>query len=319
MLDTIAIGEILIDFIPTEIGDYTRVNTFTKNFGGAPFNYAIALSRLGHRVGAICSVGDDYFGKFLIEKLVNEGIDTRHVKIKKARTTLAFVVRLRGGERKFFFYRMPWVKTADTMLSPNDIDEGYIARSKILHLSGVALSHNPARKALMKAIEIARENNVLVSFDPNIRLDIWDDPYEMYSIYDIALRNSDIILFSNDEIRLLLDTTDIFEASRIIFKKYNPKYLVIKLGSKGAYVRTDDGEELLKEPFPVKVVDTTGAGDAWAAGFEAMLLENKSLEEAVIAANAVASLKVTKVGAISALPTREELRLFLSKYDYNFL
>ena len=316
LLDAVAIGEILIDFIPTEIGDYTRVNMFVKNFGGAPFNYAIALSRLDHSVGAVCSVGNDQFGKFLIETLSKEKVDTSHVKIKNSRTTLAFVVRLEGGQRKFFFYRKPWVETADTLLSPEDIDEEYISRAKILHVSGVALSHNPCRDAIFKALRIAKENNVLISFDPNVRLDIWENYEEMLSMYDKVFKISDIILLSSDETRLLFNTIDPFKVSKKVYEKYNPQYLVVKLGPKGAYVKTSNGDEILKEPFPVKVVDTTGAGDAWAAGFEAMLLEGKDIEHAVIIANAVASLKVTRIGAITALPTREELMSFLSRYNF---
>ncbi|MCD6562992.1 MAG: sugar kinase [Thermoproteales archaeon] len=319
MLDAIAIGEILIDFIPTEIGDYIKVNKFIKNFGGAPFNYAIALSRLGHKVGAICSVGRDQFGNFLIKTLSEEKVDTSHVIIKNSRTTLAFIIRLPGGERKFFFYRKPWVETADTLLSPNDIDEKYISNAKIIHVSGVGLSHDPSRGAILKALRVAKENDILVSFDPNIRLDIWDSYNEMVKIYDKVFKISDIILLSLDETRILFNSSDPVKVAKRILKMYNPKYLAIKLGPKGAYVRSDDGFEIIREPFPVKVVDTTGAGDAWAAGFEAMLLEGKKLEEAVIVANAVASLKITRIGAITALPTRKEICSFLRKFGYNII
>ncbi|MGQ9514145.1 MAG: PfkB family carbohydrate kinase [Thermoproteota archaeon] len=98
-LDILAMGEILVDMIPTKPVRYTDVMTFEKCFGGAPFNFAVGASRLGSKVGALCAVGSDPFGEFLLETLEKNGIDTSQVKIKKARTTLTFVVRHKGGER----------------------------------------------------------------------------------------------------------------------------------------------------------------------------------------------------------------------------
>ena len=313
--DAIALGEILVDMIPFEVGDYTKVTGFSKNFGGAPFNYAIALSRLGRKVGAICSVGNDPFGKFLLETLRKEGVDTRHVKVKQARTTLAFVVRYLGGEREFFFYRKPWVETADSLIYPEDIDPGYISSARILHVSGVILSHEPARSSVLKALEIAKGHDVYVSFDINYRLDIWDSKEELLGVYDKALRLSDIILISRDEARELLKTENPSTIADILLKKYRPKIVAVKLGAKGAYVKQSDGAEVFKEAFKVNAVDTTGAGDAWAAGFELGMLEERDLEECVVIANAVGALSVTKIGAINALPTREQLRVFLKKRD----
>jgi len=311
--EVIALGEILVDLIPFEVGDYTKVKGFSLNFGGAPFNYAIAVARLGHSVGAICCVGDDPFGDFLLNVLRKEGVDVSRVKVKRARTSLAFVVRQPRGGRDFFFYRRPWVTTADSMLEPKDVDEDYIRSARILHLSGVILSHEPARSAAFKAMEVAREAGVIVSFDPNVRLDLWESREELLRVYDEVFKRCDIALVSHDEADVLFGTTDPREVASKVRERYNPRYVAVKLGPRGAYVVSREEVEL--EPFDVEVVDITGAGDAWAAGFEVMLLEGQSLRDCVLIANAVASIAVTRVGAITALPTREELRSFLRKWD----
>jgi sugar/nucleoside kinase (ribokinase family) len=309
--EIIALGEILVDMIPSKQGHYRTVSHFEKCFGGAPFNFAVGVSRLGGKPGAICAVGDDQFGDFLVETLRANGVDTSQVKIKKARTTLAFVIRSSGGERAFFFYRKPWTETADTMLSPEDIDPAYISRGKILHCSGVILSHNPARKAALKAIEVAKRANLMVSFDPNLRLDLWKSKKKLLDVYDEVMQQADILLMSKDEATLLFKRTDLEEISRIIFGKYSPKYVAIKLGSEGCCVFSARGEKIQDPAFKVRVKDTTGAGDAWASGFEEGIVEGKDLKSCVKIANATAALSVSGIGAISSIPSRDRVSEFL--------
>ena len=206
MVEVVAAGEILVDMIPTEVGDYRRVTTFTRNFGGAPFNYAVAMRRLGHTVGAVCAVGNDPFGDFLLDVLAREGIDTSMVRRVDRRTTLAFVVRYEGGERDFFFYREPWAPTADTMIEGVDLD--YVRGARILHFSGVALSHEPARGTIMSMARAAREAGGMVSFDPNLRWDLWPDRGQLRSAYDGAFRVSDVVLLARDEAEALFGTAD---------------------------------------------------------------------------------------------------------------
>ncbi len=313
MFSAVALGEILVDLIPFEVGDYVHVTGFSKNFGGAPFNYAVALAKLGHRVGAVCAVGNDPFGSFLLETLKTNNVDTGGVVVKDARTTLAFVVRKPGGEREFFFYRKPWTETADSLLSPEDIDEKYVRNARILHLSGVIFSTEPARSAAFRAIEVAKKGKLLVSFDLNVRLDLWRNKEELKQVYRKVMKESDIILLSSDETEVLFGTSNPHAVIEACAREFDPRIIAVKLGGEGALVYRGDGTYVEEKAFRVPVVDTTGAGDAWAAGFEAMLLEGKSLRECVIVANAVAALTVTKIGAITALPIRDELKRFLEE------
>jgi sugar/nucleoside kinase (ribokinase family) len=309
MPELLAIGEILVDMIPEQLGDYTRVSTFLKCFGGAPFNTAVGAARLGAKVGAICAVGDDHFGKFLLKTLEENGVDTSGVVIKHARTSLAFVLRKERGEREFFFYRKPWVETADTLLSPSDLNPSSFEGVKILHYSGVALSHKPCREAVEKAIKFAKRRGAKVAFDPNLREDLWDNEKELRKIYDRAMKEADILLLAGEEAEWLFGSSDPEEVEKAV-EKYKPEFLCLKLGSEGCYV-SSRGLSVRKPAFRVPVKDTTGAGDAWAAGFEVGLLRNLKLEDCVTLANAVAALCVTKVGAITSLPTLAEVRKFL--------
>jgi len=296
--------------IPTKPGHYSVVPAFEKCFGGAPFNFAVGAARLGSKVGALCAVGDDQFGEFLLETLKENRIDVTHVKVKRARTTLAFVVRQRGGERSFFFYRLPWAETADTLLSPDDIEPQYVKGAKILHYSGVALSHSPEREAVRKAVRAAHESGTKVSFDPNIRPDLWESPAILRDACEDAFRSSDIILLAKDEVEYLYGEASPEEAADQLLGKYGPEIVAVKLGGKGSYVRSRDGSESLSPAFRVRVVDTTGAGDGWAAGFLHGLARGWELEKCATVANAVGGLVVTRIGAITAMPKRAELRRF---------
>jgi len=313
--EVIGIGEVLIDFIATEPVSYIEALTFRKFFGGAPMNTLVGISRLGSTAGAITVVGDDPFGQFLLRELKNNGVDISRVKVKKnVRTTLAFVANEpETGERTFIFYRSPWVKgTSVDSLTPEDIDYDYISSAKILHVSGFALSQNPTREAIFKSMVHARENGVKISFDPTLRLDVWRSERSIRAIYNKALKLSDIALLSREEAEFIFKTKDPEKAADKALK-LGIEVVGIKLGDKGALVKTRDGKDVYAPAFKVKAVDTTGAGDGWNAGLLVGLLKGWDLEKCVKVANAVGALVVTKHGAITALPYREEVIKFIKE------
>jgi len=311
--EVVGIGEVLIDFIATEPVPYIEASVFKRFFGGAPMNTLVGISRLGSTSGAITVVGDDPFGHFLLRELKSNGVDVSRVKIKKKlRTTLAFVVNEpETGERTFIFYRSPWVRgTSVDSLLPEDIDYEYISSAKILHVSGFALSQNPTRKAIFEAIFHARREGVKVSFDPTLRLDVWRSERTIQTIYGKALKLLDIATFSREESEFIFGTSDPDKAADKALK-YGINIVGIKLGEKGALVKTRDGARVYMPAFKVKAIDTTGAGDGWNAGLLFGLLRDWDLEKCVTIANAVGALVVTRHGAITALPYRNELNDFL--------
>ena len=312
-LDVVGIGEVLIDFVGTEPGSYVDVPAFQKCFGGAPMNTLVGVARLGRKPGAITAVGEDPFGKFLIRELQRNGVDTSRVKIKKGmRTTISFVANEpETGERSFIFYRKPWVTgTADSSLSIEDIDLDYISNAKILHVSGFSLSQNPSRKAILSAVKHARSSDVHVSFDPTLRLDVWNSTRTIRRIYGKMLRMSDIATFSQEEASFIFGTHDPEKAAGKAFR-YGVEIVGIKMGAEGAFLQRRTGEKAWLPAFKVKAVDTTGAGDGWNAGLLIGLISGWDLHTCLSVANAVGALVVTKHGAITALPYKHELEEFL--------
>jgi len=313
----IAIGEILIDFVSTKPEPYLEALAFEKCFGGAPMNTIVGVSRLEISGGAITAVGDDPFGQFLIRELELNKVDVSQVKVKKGRrTTITFVANEpASGERTFIFYRKPWTgETADSALEPEDIDQSYIAKASILHVSGFALSQNPCREAIFKAIKCARKAGVKVSFDPTLRVDIWDSMATLRKTYSRAMRLADIATFSKEEAEFILGTSETEEAARRALR-YGIGIVGIKLGDKGSFTMSEDGRTVQAPAFRVKAIDTTGAGDGWNAGLLVGLCKGWDLEKCVTVANAIGALVVTKRGAITAMPYKKELIEFLKRTD----
>jgi len=313
----IAIGEILIDFVSTKPGPYSEASAFEKCFGGAPMNTIVGVSRLGLSAGAITAVGDDPFGQFLMRELERNKVDVSQVKVKKGkRTTLAFVANEPvSGERIFFFYRKPWTaETADSALDPNDIDPDYVEKANIVHVSGFALSQNPCREAIFKAMNCARKAGVRVSFDPTLRVDVWDSVDTLRKTYSRALRLCDIAAFSKEEAEFLFGTSETERAARRALR-YDIEIVGIKLGENGSYILSKDGKKVEAPAFKVKAVDTTGAGDGWNAGLLVGLCRRWDLGKCVTVANAIGALVVTRRGAITAMPSKEELLAFLRHTD----
>ncbi len=170
--DVVALGELLIDF--TEEKTDARENPcFTANPGGAPCNVLAMLAKLGKRTAFIGKVGDDSFGRELAEAVHSCGIDVTGLRFDPtAHTTLAFVHTLADGDREFSFYRNPG---ADQMLKKEEIDTDLIRKARIFHFGTLSSTHEPAREATRCALDVAAESGAMLSFDPNLREDLWDD------------------------------------------------------------------------------------------------------------------------------------------------
>ena len=315
----VGIGEVLIDFVATEPVSFLEVQAFRKCFGGAPMNTLVGVTRLAASSGAVTAVGDDFFGQFLMRELERNGVDTSRVRLKKhKRTTLAFVANEpETGERSFVFYRAPWVRgTSDSALSVEDVDFDYIAEARILHVSGFSLSQNPSRRAVLSAVKHANKVGVKVSFDPTLRVDVWNSDRTIRRLYNCILRLCDIATFSREEAAFLFRKEDPERAAETALE-HGVKIVGIKLGADGALLKTGAGQRVYIPAFKVKPVDTTGAGDGWNAGLLVGLLRGWDLETCVTVANAVGALVVTKPGAITALPYRSELNDFLKERGAN--
>lgn len=304
--DLYCIGEMLIDFIPgTETGSYVR------NAGGAPANVAIAAARQGLRSAMCCSLGDDNFGRFLLDTLEKNGVEAiKKTLCREAVTTMAFVTLDEKGDRSFTFARKPG---ADMLLNENDVKEEEIAESVIVHAGSLSLSASPAAEATRRALRLAHEKGRFVSFDVNYRDLIWNgDIKACTDAVCSCLRYVDVMKISEEEAGMFGGEAAVGE----LMTRFGLSAVVETLGAAGARCFYN-GASFEVPGRKAVCVDATGAGDAFWGGFLSALrlgglekpsdLSEELLHDALEYGNRCGWFCVQKKGAISALPTREEV------------
>lgn len=311
-----SIGEVLIDFIPLQKGVALKdVVAFERAPGGAPANVAAAVAKYGQEAAMISKLGNDAFGDFLVEKLVEAGVETDKIyRTGDANTALAFVSLKENGERDFSFYRNP---SADLLLSEEEIEPTWFQAGDILHFCSVDLVESPMKQAHKKAIAAVRAADGLVSFDPNVRLPLWQDPEDCRKAILEFLPTADIVKVSDEELEFITGIKDEAKAIQSLFVG-NVRAIVFTKGAAGADLILRN-HKFESSGYPVEAVDTTGAGDAFIGGFLYQLLERHANQENIEEvlrkhqvsilqfANASGALTTTGKGAISALPNKREI------------
>ncbi|MFC7785581.1 aminoimidazole riboside kinase [Rossellomorea sp. GCM10028870] len=310
----ISLGEALIDFIPLD----EQNTTYQKSPGGAPANVAVGLARLGARSTFLGKVGADVLGRFLQETLQEYGVRTNQMLLTPdVRSGVVFVTNGEDGERSFDFYIDP---SADRFLQVNDIDEEDFVSHKILHFGSISMISSPAKKATQHAVKVAKENGLLVSYDPNLRLGLWDSEENARETIKSMLSEADVLKISEEELEFITGEREI-EAGVAKLKSYNIPFLIITMGAEGSIVYVGDARQYVPA-MKVKAVDTTGAGDAFVSGILYSLheykgnIESLSIEEAARMARFAAisgALAASTKGAMTALPTLEEVNHHLRK------
>jgi 2-dehydro-3-deoxygluconokinase len=312
-MEVVTFGETMVMFNPDSTGPLRYVHNYNKTIAGAESNVAIALARLGHQVGWFSKLGDDEFGRYIKSVIMGEGVDVSRVVIDGSRQTgLVFKERFAHVNPNVYYYRK---HSAASNIEIEDLDMGYIRSAKILHITGItpALS-DVNRKTIHHIIEKAKENGVLISFDPNIRLKLWRAEEARATILDLA-RQSDIIFPGIDEGEILLGTDDYQEITRIFLEMGN-KFVATKLGKKGCYVASREEQTYIEGYVVEKPEDTVGAGDGFAAGFLSGLLRNLSLRECGQLANAVGAMATLVRGDMEGFPTMSQVRNFMGIEKY---
>ncbi len=318
MPKALCIGELLIDFVSTT-PDVTlaEASGFVKAPGGAPANVAVGLAKLGIDAGFIGKVGADPFGDFLAETLQQHNVDTSYlIAGEQSRTTLAFVATRSDGMKDITFYRHPG---ADIQLSPDEIDGDYIKSAEVFHYGSVSLSHSPTREATLKAIQTAKNAGAFISYDPNLRLMLWDNPDEAKHWIWEVMHFADVVKISDEEWEFITGDVELKNGIERILG-LGVKLLVITLGERGCYYTNGVAEGSI-DGIDVNVVDTLGAGDAFVAAMLSKLMQhenvsdikNDQLNEIMQYANTAGALATKKVGVIPSLPTHAEIKQFLSK------
>jgi len=325
MPDVVSIGEALIDFLSVDRGvSIEESSGFTFAPGGAPANVAAAVSRLGKNAGFIGKVGKDSFGKLIRTTLEGAGVDlTCFYMDKTVNTTLAFISVKADDELDFVFYRNHC--GADLALRHDEIDEGYILDSDIIHYGSISFTGDPLRTATLNTIEIARKAGKVLSYDPNLRPSLWESLKTARSEIQNGLQFADIVKITEEELEFITGTSNILKGTNTILK-YGPRMVVVTRGKRSCFF--NNGELSLEIPgFEAKVVDTTGAGDAFVGGLLVKILdrhkdsknifsiEEQEAREILKFAHACGAVTVTRKGVIPALPTREEVERFLKQNE----
>ena len=261
--DVIALGELLIDF--TENGTSGQGNPiFEANPGGAPCNVLAMLNKLGKKTSFLGVVGKDQFGTALRGALEEQGIDTSHLyEDEEVHTTLAFVHTFEDGDRDFAFYRNPG---ADMMLREEQIEEEYIKSARAFHYGTLSMTHEGVRKATCKAIDIAKEAGLIISFDPNLRPPLWNSMEEAKEQIAYGLSKCDLLKISEEELEFMTGTKDVKEGAHMLLKQYpGIKVMNVTMGKEGS-ISFHEGKEVFQAPFlQENTIETTGAGDTFGA------------------------------------------------------
>ncbi len=298
-------GDAVVDLIPD------TDSTYLKCPGGAPANVAVAISRLGGNSAFFGRVGQDPLGRFMKATLAQEQVNTDYMLLDEAQRTSTVIVDLDdSGERSFTFMVKP---SADQFLIPADIPA--FVQGEWLHVCSIALANEPSRSSTLKAMQDIKAAGGFVSFDPNLREEVWANPEELKPVVRQAIELADVVKFSDDELLFLTDT-DSLEAGLEAIKAFNNTLVLITQGAKGALV-VFEGEQELIAGQAVKPVDTTGAGDAFVGGLLARLAQQnewankETIHSAVNWANGCGALATTQKGAMTALPTQDALLVYI--------
>jgi sugar/nucleoside kinase (ribokinase family) len=303
-------GEALVGYASVE--DNLRTATqFTRFPGGADLNVAVGLTQLGIRTIWASVLGNDAHGDYLADVVGQIGITPL---VRRAGGATALMFKAGGADHDPEVLQVrdntAFAQHADALLTGDVLALEGIDH---VHLTGITLGISPVVRAVAHALlEAAVAGRVSVSFDPNLRLNLWPDRDEMRAIVNTFAAHASVVMPGLGEGRLLTGHDD----AEAIAKKYldaGAGEVVVKLGADGAQAWTADGQTARSRPFTVTPIDTVGAGDGFAAGYLAAFLAGDSLQERVDQAAAVGALATTRRGDLASMPTRTEVAEFLTQ------
>lgn len=315
--DVLALGELLIDFTENAVSGQGNP-LFEANPGGAPCNVLAMLNKLGKKTAFMGKVGKDQFGVMLKAVLDELGIGTECLYMDDdVRTTLAFVHTAPDGDRDFSFYRNPG---ADMMLDVSEVNEEMIKDTAIFHFGTLSMTHEGVREATKKALAVAKENGIIVSFDPNLRPPLWKSLELAKEQILYGLGQCDILKISDDEVLFVSGCETVAEGAQWLLQHYgNIKLMLTTLGKEGS-VAYYGGMQVSASPFlNPNTIETTGAGDTFCACILNYVLEHglndlteDGLKEMLTFANGASSLITTRRGALKVMPEKAEVEAYIA-------
>lgn len=285
--------------------------------GGAPCNVLALLNKMGKKTAFIGKVGKDQFGALLRDTITEAGIDASNLMVdENVNTTLAFVHTFPDGDREFSFYRNP---RADMMLTADEVNPEVVKDTKVFHFGTLSMTHEGVREATKKAVETAKANGCLVSFDPNLRPPLWSSLDLAKEQMEYGFGKCDILKISDNEIQFVSGKEDYDEGIAYLQETYNIPLILLTMGKDGSRAYYKD-MRVERPGFSVKAIETTGAGDTFCGSSLNYLVDHdfenlteEQLGEMLTFANAAAALVTTKKGAIKAMPVKEEVLELIQK------
>ena len=316
--DIIALGELLIDFTVNGKSDQGNI-IFEANPGGAPCNVLAMLRKLGKTCAFIGKVGNDMFGRQLRGVCEDAGINMDALLVDSyARTTLAFVQTLPGGDRDFSFYRNPG---ADMMLKPEELPTELIEKARIFHFGTLSMTHEVVRETTMKAVDTAKRGGAVISFDPNLRPPLWNSLDDAKAQIGWGLSHSDVVKIADNELEFMTGETDFDKGAAILRERHpNIKLLNITAGADGSHAYYGDKKVYIPGVKLGGTIETTGAGDTFCACVLNFVLEHgledlteEDLADMLRFANTAAYIVTTRKGAIRSMPERAQVEELIEK------
>ncbi len=314
--DLILLGRVAVDLNPVDY--YCPLNestTFKRYLGGSPANIAVGLARLGKKCGFFARVSDDQLGTFVTDYFDKEGIDVSHiVRCRNGeKIGLTFTEIKSETESSIVMYRN---EAADLKLDVEDIDEEYLKQAKAVLISGTALAESPSREAALKAVMLAKKNNIPVIFDIDYRAYNWKNSDEISIYYSAVAKQADVILGSREEYDLtekLIEEGRTDEQTAAYWHSQNAKIVIIKHGKEGSTAYTNDGKSYSIKPFPVKLLKSFGGGDGYASAFLYGLFEGWDIMDCLEFGSASAAMLVASHACSEDMPSAEAVKEFIKK------
>lgn len=309
------VGEPMGLFIAKKCGDIASVDDFSLSVAGAELNVSIGLSRLGHDAFYMTKLGCDSIGERIVALMKRNGLTDKFVEYDKLHSTgYMFKGRVENGDPPISYGRRG---SAASLISSADIDKLDLTefRGGFLHLTGITAALSPQMpQTLERLIYEAKKQDMTVSFDPNIRKQLWSSEENMRDTLNHLISLCDLLLPGISEGKQLCGEQNEKDIAKFYLSK-GVKAVICKLGAKGAYSASNLGESYSPSYHIAKIVDTVGAGDGFAAGVLSALAEGLSIEQAADRGNAIGSIQLTSLSDNEGLPTREELEKFMRETE----
>ncbi len=302
--DIVAIGEPMIEFNQARSNDAA---TYLQGYGGDTSNMVIAAARLGARAGYVTRLGDDAFGRLLLDLWAGEGVDISGVAIDEDAATGVYFVTHGAAGHAFSYLR---AGSAASRMQPSNLPDAVLRGARLVHASGISQAISAsACDAVFAAMEDARSHGALVTYDPNLRLKLWSLP-RARAVIMATLGMCDWCLPSQDDATLLFPDAGP-EAVVEACHRAGARGVVLKRGAAGCLVSDGRRSETLAA-HRVVPVDATGAGDCFDGAFAARLLAGDDAFAAARYANAAAALATTGFGAVAPLPRPQDVERMLA-------